>query len=335
MFDTILIPFFIVACCMLAGFFLEKIVLPRLSVIVKASSNLIDDIFIRSFKGMLMLWSIMAGLYLAAMYAFYDTTWVIYLIKIIVSLGILTVSLVVSRFGSGLVKIYSRKVEGVLPSTSMFANLTKLFIFVLGFLILLQYLGISITPILTALGVGGLAVALALQDTLSNIFAGLQILLSRQLKIGDYIRLDSGEEGYIEDISWRNTSIRMMSNSMILIPNSKLSGVTVINHDLPGKDVSVAIKVGVSYHSDLEFVEGVASQIAQDVMKQVPGGIPDYQPAVRFHSFSDYSIDFNVVLRAKSYSDQYIVRHEFIKRLHKRFIELGIDIPSPINRMSS
>jgi small-conductance mechanosensitive channel len=234
------------------------------------------------------------------------------------------------RIATGLVRNYSQKAEGVLPSTSIFANLTKILILVIGVLILLQYLGISITPVLTALGVGGLAVALALQDTLSNIFAGIQILLSRQIKPGDYVRLDSGSEGYISDISWRNTSIRTAANNMVIIPNSKLSNTVTTNYELPEQEMAVPVNGVVSYSSDLDTVERIALEAGRDVMKEVPGGVAEFEPSIRFTSFSDFGIQFAVNLRAKSFQDQYLIRHEYIKRLHKRFAEQGIEIPFPM-----
>ena len=331
MFESMLVPVFIFLSCTVIGIVLEKRIVPHFEKLARKSSIAFDDIIIKSLKGMFLLWSTLAGIYFAIVYAFYDVPWISYVIKVIIPLAIISVSLIIGRMANGTVRAYSRKVEGILPSTTIFSNLTKLLVFIIGALILLQYLGISITPILTALGVGGLAVALALQDTLSNIFAGLQILLSRQLKLGDYIRLDSGEEGYIADISWRNTSIRTMTNSMILISNAKLSGVTVVNHDLPGSEISVIINIGISYTSDLDFVECVATEVAVETLLAVPGGVTEYKPSVRFHTFSDYSINFNVILRAKTFADQYLLKHEFIKRLHKRFQEKGIEIPFPVS----
>jgi small-conductance mechanosensitive channel len=201
----------------------------------------------------------------------------------------------------------------------------------IGVLIMLQSLGISITPIITALGVGGLAVALALQDTLSNLFSGLQILISRQLRPGDYIRLDTGEEGYVADITWRNTTIRALPNNMIVVPNAKLaSSIIVTNYYMPEQEMSVLVQVGVAYESDLEKVEKVTIEVAKEVMKEVPGGVPEFEPFTRYHTFADFSINFSVILRAKEVVDQYLIKHEFVKRLHRRYLKEGIQIPFPI-----
>ena len=207
---------------------------------------------------------------------------------------------------------------------------TRIIVFIIGILIILHSLGISITPILTALGVGGLAVALALQDTLSNLFAGLHIILTRQIKPGDYIKLETGEEGYVVDITWRNTTIRELPNNYIIIPNLKLAQAIVKNHYLPDREISVTVQLGVSYDSDLEKVERVTIEVAKEVMMEVPGGIPEFQPFIRYHTFGDFSINFTVIMRCREFTDQYLIKHEFIKRLHKRYKDEGIIIPFPI-----
>ena len=195
---------------------------------------------------------------------------------------------------------------------------------------ILNTLNINITPFITSLGIAGLAVGLALQDTLSNFFAGLYILISKKIKPGDYISLDSGIEGYVEDITWRNTTIRQLPNNIVIVPNSKLASSIITNYYLPEKELAVLVQVGVSYNSDLEKVEKVTIEVAKEVMKEVPGGVPNFEPFIRYHTFGDFSINFTVILRAQTYVDRYLVTHEFVKRLHKRYKEEGIEIPFPI-----
>ncbi|CUS87009.1 Small-conductance mechanosensitive channel [Candidatus Kryptonium thompsonii] len=245
-------------------------------------------------------------------------------------LYILSVTIVIANISVGFINMYSKKAQDVLPSTSLFVYLTRIIVFIIGILIILHSLGISITPILTALGVGGLAVALALQDTLSNLFAGLHIILTRQIKPGDYIKLETGEEGYVVDITWRNTTIRELPNNYIIIPNLKLAQAIVKNHYLPDREISVTVQLGVSYDSDLEKVERVTIEVAKEVMMEVPGGIPEFQPFIRYHTFGDFSINFTVIMRCREFTDQYLIKHEFIKRLHKRYKDEGIIIPFPI-----
>lgn len=312
------------------GIVVDKLFSYKLTKAAKKSSSVIDDIIIGALNGMFLLWFTIAGLYFALLWTFGYTTWMNQVARVLVSITIISVTLVAMKITTGIVTAYNQKSGGILPSLTLFATLAKLLVFIVGILITLQYLGISITPLLTALGVGGLAVALALQDTLSNIFAGIHILLSKQIKPGDYIKLDSGEEGFVTDISWRNTSICTISNNMVLVPNSRLSAAIVTNYELPGHEMSVLVNVGVSYASDLEQVEQIVAATASELMHDGLGGVPEFEPLVRFHGFSDSSIDFYVVLKTRSFTDQYRLKHEFIKKLHRRFNEEDIEIPFPI-----
>jgi small-conductance mechanosensitive channel len=235
-----------------------------------------------------------------------------------------------AKMTAGFVSIYVQREDVPLPSTSIFRNLTKLLVFLIGIMVILQVLGISITPILTALGVGGLAAALALQPTLANLFSGLQIIAAKQLHPGDYVKLDSGEEGYVTDITWRNTTIRALPNNMIIVPNSKLASTIFTNYYQPQQETGVLIQVGVSYASDLKKVEKVTIEVGKEVMKEVEGGVPEFEPLIRYHTFDDSSINFMVVLRTKEYVGKYLITHEFIKRLHERYDKEGIVIPFPI-----
>jgi len=208
------------------------------------------------------------------------------------------------------------------------SNLTKLLVFVLGGLIILQSLGIAISPILTALGVGGLAVALALLETLSNLFSGLYIMVSRQIRPGDYVKLNTGEEGHVVDINWRSTQIREGPNNMIIVPNAKLAAANVTNYYQPDPELVVIIPASVGYESDLDRVEQVTLNVARGVMREIPGGIPTFEPLLRYNGFGEASVNFNVILRAREVADQPRVKHEFVKRLHERFGREGIPFRS-------
>jgi small-conductance mechanosensitive channel len=186
---------------------------------------------------------------------------------------------------------------------------------------------------LTALGVGGLAVALALQEPLANFFAGLFITLAGQIRVGDYIKLDSGQEGYVVDFSWRSTRLRMLANNLVVVPNAKLAQAIVVNHHLPAQDLAVLVEVGVDYASDLAHVERVVMNVGREVMTQVTGGVREFEPFIRYHTFADSSVNFTVILRATEFVDQYLIKHEFVKRLHSRFQREGIAIPFPIRTL--
>ena len=203
----------------------------------------------------------------------------------------------------------------------------------IGILIFLDSIGISITPILASLGVGSLAVALALQDTLANLFAGLYMIADKPIEPGHMIRLPGGEEGHVTKIGWRSTWIRQPPNSMLVIPNAKLAGGIIINYDLPQREIAVTVPIGVRYDSDLGSVESVTLDVARGVQRTVTGAVAEAEPVLRFLGFGDSSIQLSVTLRARDFTGMAEVRHEFVKRVQSRFRQEGIIIPYPVRTL--
>ncbi|MFI5674297.1 mechanosensitive ion channel family protein [Streptomyces cellulosae] len=249
--------------------------------------------------------------------------------QVLTVLLIFVVTVAAARVIAGLVRTVTQSRSGVAGSATIFVNITRVLVLAIGFLVVLQTLGISIAPMLTALGVGGLAVALALQDTLANLFAGIHILASKTVQPGDYIKLASGEEGYVEDINWRQTTVRALSNNLIVIPNGELAKTNMTNFMRPEQQLTILVQVGVAYDSDLEQVEQVTCEVVTEVMTEITGAVPDHEPLVRFHTFGDSRIGFTVILGVGEFSDQFRIKHEFVKRLHRRYREEGIRIPAP------
>ncbi|MFF3692835.1 mechanosensitive ion channel family protein [Streptomyces sp. NPDC002221] len=250
------------------------------------------------------------------------------------ALLVLVITFTAARVIAGLVQSLAQSRTGVAGSATIFVNITRVVVVVMGVLVALESVGISIAPLLTALGVGGLAVALALQDTLANLFAGVHILASKTVQPGDYIRLSSGEEGYVVDINWRNTVVRNLSNNLVIIPNGRLARTNMTNYARPEQELTVLVQAGVGYDSDLEHVERVTLDVVDSVMTDISGALPGHEAAVRFHTFADSRINFTVILGVGEFSDQYRIKHEFIKRLHRRYRTEGISIPAPARTVS-
>ena len=194
---------------------------------------------------------------------------------------------------------------------------------------MLANLGLSITPLLTALGVGSLAVALALQPTLSTLFAGILLAIGRPIRVGDFVELETGTKGVVTDIGWRATRIRELPNNLIVVPNSRIVEMILINYNLPEPEQAALVQVGVAYGSDLERVERVTCEVGHAVLEDVAGGVSGFEPFIRYHTFGDSSIEFTVILRIQQFADRYLVAHEFIKRLKARYEREGIEIPFP------
>lgn len=249
---------------------------------------------------------------------------------ILLAVLILAIAVAIARFVAGFVSDVALAKSNVGQSATIFVNIARVAVIGIGFLILLQSLGVSITPLLGALGVGGLAVALALQDTLANLFAGIHILVSKKVQSGDFVSLDSGEEGWIVDINWRNTTIRQIPGNLVIVPNSHFADAIITNYARPINEMNITVEAGVGYHSDLDHVERIAVEVGREVMTELDAGVTDHVPKVRFHTFGSSSIDFRVILRITEFPEQYFVASEYVKRLHKRFKAENIEMPYPV-----
>ncbi|MFJ2509715.1 mechanosensitive ion channel family protein [Streptomyces griseoviridis] len=288
-----------------------------------------DDVIVEALRRVVPWAAVVAGAASAAATLPLTRTVHTHVNQSLTVLLIFVCTLAAARVIAGLVQTVTQSRSGVAGSATIFVNITRVLVLAIGFLVVLQTLGISIAPMLTALGVGGLAVALALQDTLANLFAGIHILASKTVQPGDYIRLSSSEEGYVEDINWRQTTVRALSNNLVVIPNGQLAKANMTNYMRPEQQLTILVQAGVAYDSDLEQVERVTMEVVAEVMTEITGAIPEHEPAVRFHTFGDSRIGFTVILGVGEFSDQYRIKHEFIKRLHRRYQREGIRIPAP------
>jgi small-conductance mechanosensitive channel len=315
---------------LLLGFVVERVVVRRAHAIAERTKIKWDDLIVSSVRGLVTIWFASGGVYLAMSVGTVDPLIVAGVTSVLTVAVIGAVVVAAMRLAGGTVEIVSGSSDAIQSSTLM-VSLARLTVGLLGIILILQNLGIAITPLITALGIGGLAVALALQDTLGNLFAGVQIILSGQVRQGDYVRIAPGEEGWVTDVKSRNTTIHTFPDGNLLaVPNSVLASSIVKNFSMPRKALWVSIDVGVSYDSDLEHVEQVTLAVAQEVTQEVDGGVDSEEPVIRYNAFADSSINFEVRILVREFRSQPLVTHEFIKRLHRRYNEEGIEIPFPI-----
>jgi small-conductance mechanosensitive channel len=313
----------------LVGLLLNSILVPRLVRLAARTRGQWDDLVINELKKRLPFWSLLGGAWIAAGLWNVDPDIQHLIERVIFVAAAFSATLAVSAVATGLVGLYGSSVPDM-QVTGLTNSIVNILVLGLGLLVILNSLGVSITPMLTALGVGGLAVALALQDPLSNMFAGVFLTISGQIRVGDYVRLDNNLEGYVVDFSWRSARVRQLANNVVVVPNAKLAQSMVLNFSLPSQDLAVLVDLGVAYDSDLDQVERVTIEVATDVMQTVPGGVKDFAPFIRFHTFADSSINFSTIMRGNEFVDQFLIKHEFVKRLQKRYAQEGINIPFPI-----
>lgn len=323
-----IVPLALILVGLITGIIFEKVVLNKIKRFAVKTRLPGTEILFESLRGITKIWFVLAGFYGAVISLSLNPVFSGSIQKFITVIFLYSVTLFFARLAASFVALLGKTAEGV-PAT-LLSNLASIVVFVFGTLMIVETLGISVTPILTTLGIGGLAVALAFQDTLSNLFSGLYLLISGQVRTGDYVKLETGQEGYVTDITWRNTTIKEIPNNTVIVPNSKLSSAIFTNYYLPEKELTVTIKVGVSYDSDLEQVEQVTIEVAKDVMQEVSSGLTTFEPFIRYHTFGDFSIDFTVFLRVDEFVDTYLAKHKFVKKLHRRYQQEGIKIPFPV-----
>jgi small-conductance mechanosensitive channel len=313
---------------------LSAMVVSRVSRVLPGGQHVWVQTAADAIRRRLAWWFLLVGIWVAAGYWPLTAEAQLLVGRVVFVLAAASVTLAAAAVASRVVDSYGAIIAPALPVSSLTRNIAWGLIAVLGLLVTLNGLGLSIAPMLTALGVGGLAVALALQEPLANFFAGVFLTLAGQIRLGDYVQLDSGHEGCIVDFSWRSTRLRMLANNLVIVPNAKLAQAIVVNYHLPSPDLAVLVEVGVDYASDLAHVERVVADVGRTVMADVPGGVAEFEPFIRYHTFADSSVNFTVILRGRQFADQYLIKHEFVKRLHARFDREGIVIPFPIRTIA-
>lgn len=330
-FDILLVPISIIIISLILGIFLNRIIFYKLLPKITQPASPTYIICSKALRGIPIAWSLAIGLYWAINSIEMMTRLQTFLSQCLIALLMFSTTIVIARIVVGMIELYTKSTSSQLPATSILTNLIQISIYILGILIILQSFGISVAPLVAALGVGGLAVALGLQDTLANIFSGLHLILSKQLKLGDFIRLSTGEEGKVTDITWRFTTIQASSNNVIIVPNQKIASAILTNYNMPIQEVTVVIPMSVSYNSDLNKVESVTLAVANKVMSTLEPTITDFSPGLSFHTLGQSSIDFNVILRSSEFSNQFKLKHEFIKAIIATYRQENIIIPYPTN----
>jgi len=204
-------------------------------------------------------------------------------------------------------------------------NVGVALIAVMGVLLMLSVWNVSLTPFLASAGIAGVVIALASKDTLANFFGGVNVFLDRPFKTGDYIVLSSGERGEVVHIGLRSTRIQTRDDVMITIPNSEIANTKIINESAPSPRMRVRIKVSVSYGSDIDQVE----EILIGVARKNALVSPEREPRVRFRTFEDFALAFELLVWTPNPADKGKLIHELNRAIFKEFNRVGIVIPIP------
>jgi small-conductance mechanosensitive channel len=195
---------------------------------------------------------------------------------------VLALMVFADRICRGLLLRMASRSPGLRGELGLIRGATRGVVIGLALLVFLDSVGISITPLIASLGIGTAAVALALQDTLANLFAGIYMLAEKPIETGHFIQLESSQQGHVEHVGWRSTHIRMLGDTVVVVPNSKLAGSVITNFSLPGNELGITVEVGVDYGSDLEKVEAITLEVARQVVNRVAEAAPELNPVCAF-----------------------------------------------------
>ncbi len=294
----------------------------------------LDEIILGILTTPLYLLMLVGGLYFAVRSLSILTEYSFWTDGLFFVLAVLIVAATLSRVLSFSIGRWLKVQKRFEKTPKLVIKISIISVYLLAVLIILGHFNVEITPLVATLGLGGLAVGLALQNTLSNFFAGLHIISDRPVNVGDYVELpDVKLSGYVEDIGWRSTRIRTLPNTRIIVSNSKLAESVIVNYSLPEQEMAALVEVGVDYGSDLKKVEKVVIDVATKIQKIIPGAVKSFTPFIRFHTFGDSNINFTVILRVEMFVDQYLVKHEFIKALKDAFDKEKIEISWPVRKV--
>ena len=250
-------------------------------------------------------------------------------------LGIIAVASVVSNASDWYV-------QNVVPRTqrSLDARLFPLFrriaivvVYGLGAVMVLDRLGINISPLIAGLGLTGLAVALAIQPTLANLFAGTYVMTEGVFTTGDYVELQGGISGYVVDVGWRSVRIRTWGNNLVVVPNSRFADSIITNYQKPVPAVNVYLTCGISYDSDLYHVERVCHEVMAEELNTNPNAVKEYGEYFGYDSFGDSNINFWLFLQAKDRLASFELKTSLMQRLQHRFRAEGIVINYPMRSL--
>lgn len=329
---TFAVPVACIVASAALGALLEYIIQRRIAMSAFVRRHAWFAILIDALDAGILFWATALGVHIALAVSTLPDNVRRLLDQTLLILVCVSVTIVAARFVGSAVLRLSRGPGQQIASGTLFATVSQALIVILGGLFTLSALGIAITPLLTALGVGGLAVALALQPPLANLFSGIQLVASRQIRPGDYIALPTGQEGFVEDINWRSISIRESNRSLVVVPNTVLAQEVFTNYRLPEPRVAARVPLRVAYGSDLAFVEHLALEAVAMVGEEIkdPGASRD--AFVRVHEFADTTVNLSVSFFVKRAVDQERARSEFLRCFYElmRRDNIGSPIVTPV-----
>jgi len=313
-----------VVAAWIAKIILKKILKP----LTKKTNTKIDDLVVRNLSSMIFYIVIAVGLKVSLAFVSLDS---FYYHCIVETFLIITVTILIVRVVNDLahhwkkdwaLKTASSADDRLIP---MIEKIAKVIIIALAVIFIFDSWNIDISPLLATAGIAGIAVSFAVKDSLANILGGLQLVLDKTFKVGDKVKLESGELGVILDIGLRSTKLKTYDNEVIYIPNGYLANAKVRNYTVPDLKLRVNVNFGVAYGSDTDKVRDVVLK----TLKKMDNVLDEPEPAVQFLEMSDFSLDFIARVWVKDYQEAYSMKLQATDEIYKALNREGINIPFP------
>lgn len=281
-----------------------------------------------------ILWGALAGLYVGMDHVTLSTREATFLDRAIGALFVFSLMWIAARIAGAWIEAFGARSEHKLFSVSLYSTLVQGAILVIGLLTVLSSMGIAIAPLLTTLGLGGLAVALALNDTLSNLFAGVQIVAARQLRIGDYVKFDFAE-GEVVDVHWHNTTIRDTENNLIIVPNSKINTSPFTNYSMCVSALMIPVNATLPWKGPMSALRSIATEAARQAVTEVAGKLDAENAQVFLAAVNETNVQITALLPIGHIDNRLRAVSAFLRRLHDGAREANMGLPIQAGSLSS
>lgn len=325
------LPISLTLISILALLIIRSVLFKMLGKVAGNTKSNVDNLILALIRTPSLFWCFILALYVGATFAGLPEKFEKQIYQIANVLLILSFTLAASNIAATFFKNLFKTNNPDSDTSALSVGIVKASVLSVGILLILSTLGISIAPLLTALGVGGLAVALALKDTLENLFAGIYLLTDKTIRVGDFVRLDSGQEGFVSDIGWRTSKFRTSANNTIIIPNSRLASSMVTNHSYPDRRMVSTIPIQIKGNENLPQIESALLKVLKTGSEDIVGLLASPEPNIRLMQINpDGSLTYHLNFSIKDFGDTGYVGHELRKRVYKQLLAENISFPEQI-----
>jgi small-conductance mechanosensitive channel len=316
--------------CMLFGLLFRWIVSRFITRLASRTGFEYADIIIKHLSWAILVCSLIFGISVVVSVVFFPQSMQEYVHPVLLSCAIAVIGFALERTVNGIVIRHSQRESNTHETSTLMRKVAQVAIYTVVCIMILDTFGIRVTTIIATLGIGGLALALALQDTLANAFAGVYISLSRQIRLGDTVSFD-GNEGVVHDIGWRTTVIKKANESLLIVPNSKLSQAIVTSFPFDGVNFRGRILIPLHADEDISRVEKIISDLIKEAINaETPSHIHGLQsqpePLIRVGEFVNGGIELIVTFTVIDHTSLGLTRHELLKQIHSRLIGDGVRV---------